>query len=253
MNNDYLNEPIDSDAPEQDQEPTSMSLMGGIASEDNAAAADEFVIGSERPASKLLSQGTLLVVAVAVVAAGTLYAMRVSQGDIGGETVAADVEARIEQALTKLARPDAMAHDDPLREQNMQTLFQDTQTIVDMFATDPTSEQVPLEYIKKDPFDFTIRKPDPEVDHSANDRLAARRAAEAREQALRKITREAEQLNLQTVMKGRVPVAIIDGEVLRVGQTIGSFTVTKIEGLSVTLQADTNEFILTLGGVEIKQ
>jgi len=122
-----------------------------------------------------------------------------------------------------------------------------------MFATDPTNQQVPLEYVKKDPFEVAIRRPTPEVDHGANDRLAARRAAEAKERQRKKITEQAERLELQTIMKGRVPVAIIDGEVLRVGQNIGDFTVTQIKDLNVTLEAEGYEFILSIGGVEPKK
>lgn len=253
MNQDYLNNPMDPDSNDAEQEPTSMSLLGGIAGDDSGsgAEADEFVIGSSKPASKLLSQGTLLIVAVAAIAGGTLYAMRVTSGDISADTVDAVVEARIEQALTKLSKPEAMADDDPLREQNIQTLFQDTETIVDMFATDPTNRQVPLEQVKKDPFEIAIRKPSPEVDNSANDRIAARKAAEERELLVRKIKREADELELQTIMRSRVPVAVISGEVVRAGQSVNGFTVKSIDELSVNLESQGLRFKLTLEGIEL--
>ena len=46
----------------------------------------------------------------------------------------------------------------------------------------------------------------------------------------------AAELNLQGVTTGKVPVARIDGRLIRVGDTIQGFTLTACEGQSVTLE-----------------
>ena len=61
-------------------------------------------------------------------------------------------------------------------------------------------------------------------------------------QALRLLKRELEGLELQTIVLGRRPVAVINGEILQPGQRFGSFTVAKIGKISVLLEAQGKRF-----------
>lgn len=73
---------------------------------------------------------------------------------------------------------------------------------------------------------------------------AARRSSAARKTAL---LNEAGKLTLHSVMGGKRPLARINEETVTVGDTIAEyFTVTEIEGRSVTITADGESFTLTM-------
>jgi len=51
---------------------------------------------------------------------------------------------------------------------------------------------------------------------------------------------------VQSIMRGKTPVAIIDGELYKVGQSLGSFTIRAISELTVTIEADGHRFDLSM-------
>lgn len=67
----------------------------------------------------------------------------------------------------------------------------------------------------------------------------------ARKRAL--IASEASKIVVQSVMGGRVPLARIDDEVVRIGDKVNEyFVVTQIEGRSVTFEADGQRFVVSM-------
>lgn len=86
----------------------------------------------------------------------------------------------------------------------------------------------------------------PIVPTSAGPSPEQKAAAElARKRAV--IASEASKIVVQSVMGGRVPLARIDDEVVRIGDKIGDlFTVTQIEGRSVTIEAEGQKFVLNM-------
>ncbi len=86
----------------------------------------------------------------------------------------------------------------------------------------------------------------PIVPTSAGPSPEQKAAAElARKRAV--IASEASKVIVQSVMGGRVPLARIDDEVVRIGDKIGDlFTVTHIEGRSVTIEAEGQKFVLNM-------
>lgn len=81
------------------------------------------------------------------------------------------------------------------------------------------------------------------VDNSAD--IAKRKA----EERAKKLADEFATLKLGSIMQGRVPLARINDELVRVGDFVGeSFTVKAIMPLSVTLEADGKPFVLELAG-----
>jgi hypothetical protein len=77
--------------------------------------------------------------------------------------------------------------------------------------------------------------------------LAAREAAERAEARRLEIRGLLENMRLQGIMGGRVPLARIDGQTLQVGDKVGEFfTVVAIEGRAVTLEADGEKYTLTM-------
>lgn len=228
-------------APNED-EPKTMSLLGGVAggggggfggmSDADLAAMDN------AGKSGLLNQNVLIVVAVVLVAAGTLYAMRLTQGDLKPQIDKA-VEGRIEDALVKLANRDKLDPNNPIRSENIDELFRDTESILGMFSADVAATQVPIEYVKKNPFELT-GKADGGVVVPVNDGEKAR----ARRRA--QLESELSNYKLNSVMLGTRKIAIIGSDFKQEGDTLGSFKVEKIEELSVTLSAEGETFQLTI-------
>jgi hypothetical protein len=226
-----------------DDENRSLSLMGGIARPEGMAEADEIdpgALDADAPRSGVLSGGTLILAVLVVVGIGSLYLMRATQGDLGASKMATEVNAKIEQALAKLTKPGSLSPDDPLRDQNMSDLFKDTESVLAMFASDPVKHQVPLEFVKKNPFDLLLeRDKGPEhvpVKTGVDEALLRRQ----------KLAMELGSLRLQSVIQGSRPTAIISNEIVVPGQRIGSFTVKAIEGFSVTLAVGNDVYVLKM-------
>ncbi len=235
---------------EAGREPESMSLLGGIAGDNESgvdAQLDTFGVEPEHTGGKLLNHGVLLIVAVALVAAGALYLMRLSQGELTSDEATAQTEAKIEQWLGKLTVPGAMSKDDPMHQQQITALFQDTGEIIQIFNTDLTGHQVPVEYVKQNPFELRLAKQ--EVVLPDGSAAAAAAAAREREARLSKLQREVDGLTLQSVVNMRSnPVAAINGDFYRRGDTIGSFTVAAVSAkhMAVKLTAGDDSFVLRM-------
>ncbi len=111
--------------------------------------------------------------------------------------------------------------------------------------------QIPPEYAGSNPFFLGIQREDPnagrQADAAERERQRrqeqARRAAEAR---LAQITGALDRLRLGTIVTGRVPVATINDEIVRVGDTVDDlFTVVEIQPAAVTLEADGVRYTIT--------
>lgn len=204
--------------------------------------ADAFDLDGGRTHLPAINQGTLLIILVTLVAAGALYAMRATRGDLGGGSAGKAVEAKIEQALAKLTRPEALRSDDPLLTRNLARLFADTDAIIDIFAVDPAEQQVPMAELKKNPFRMLTAA-------SPHDPDAALRQAERDRAKLKKqLTDEYQALRLQSVSGGRLPIAMIGNNMYREGDRLGSFLVRRIrtEDLAVELLAHDMLFVLRM-------
>lgn len=230
-------EKLSGDALEQGGEERQMPISG-LVQGDSLPGAEGFDESSSRSGNPFLSHGTLLIAIVAVIAAGSLYLMRASQGQMTVNEEAKTLEAKIEQALVKLTNPNAMQHDDPLLAGNMQVLFKDTDAVIGMFTEDTSKHQVPLQSLKKNPFVMTLTRTvfdnqgNVEVDPSAS--------------ATRQLGSEFKDLHLETVMQGARPVAIINGKLVQPGDRLGNFQVKAIENLAVILEAGGETFTLNM-------
>jgi len=108
-------------------------------------------------------------------------------------------------------------------------------------VNDPVGKQVALKDVKKNPFVMPeVEKPVETIVAPATSKAAAKpvrnRVAE--------LTRELSTLKLQTVMQGRHPMAIVNNEIVKPGQKLGSFTVTVIADRTVRLSSEGHEFVL---------
>lgn len=109
-------------------------------------------------------------------------------------------------------------------------------------------EQVPLEKVQMNPFEWkSLAAQEPVVAGPKEEDPAevARRALEARRVYVKD---SLSRLQLNSVLAGRVPVARISGELVKVGDVLGGvFTVKTITGRAVELEADGERFTLALG------
>lgn len=219
-----------------------MAMLGGGSRPEGLPQADDadFSYVDEAGGSRI-NQSTILVIVVLVIAAGSLYAMRLTQGEITTEA-GAKIEAKIEQTLIKLGNPATMSEDNPLRPENLQALFRDTDEIISTLKFDLSGRQVPSDQVRKNPFQLAIKKEAPVTPDTSG---------RQREAQLERLRAELSSLNLQSVMgAGGSAVAVIDGEFYQVGQSVGSFRITAIQGSGsiVELSALGEKFQLTMDG-----
>ncbi len=234
-------DPIAHEPAKTDESNKTLSLMGGVVRPEGLPEAEEFDLGLSggKPSRKMLTHGTMLIVIIFVIAAGTLYGMRRSQRNDGLNNYSKEAEAKVDEALARLSKPDNK--DDALNPDNIRKLFKDTDEVVEVFSTDMTQRQVPVQFIKKNPFVLPVfQSADSGPDTTQDDSERARR------ETLEKLHRELETLELQSIMEGDRPVAIISGELIQPGQTIGSFKLTAISGITVELNSHGHTFTLQL-------
>ena len=237
FNDDDLN-PIDSE--EMNDEPGSLSLMGGIAQAEGFEAADLDITAMEGGGG-VFNKGTLLILLIMLIGAGSLYAMRATQSDMSSDEESKKAEAKVEDLLIRIKADDDF-------KANLQPDTSTTDEILSHLSNNATQKQVPVDMTKKNPFVLAVEKKKavveantPKVDESA---LAAKRA---HEQLMRNLNKELDSLKIQSVVpNGRRPAAVINNKLLQVGSTIGSFKVTKIENVTVHLSASGEKFKLTL-------
>ena len=227
---------------EPDESTMQLSLLGGVATGESPPEQDDPEVGAGAGGRKLLGHGTLLLVLVVLCAAGGIYLMRLTQTDIVATLgISEDVEEKIEIALARYVPSDEA---DEAEANRIDSLLKDTDSVIEMFATDRTTHQVPIENVKKNPFTLPVvaapvapaRSTDP-VAGTAKPKVDVRR---------QELEREADGLKLETVINGHKPMAIISGEIARVGQNIGSFKVRKISGRSVQLEGGGHTFTIMM-------
>lgn len=123
----------------------------------------------------------------------------------------------------------------------------DHRSILEDLRTSGEVVQVPAELVQMNPFEWKAETTQNEVvdDGPLREAERLRKEQAARDNQIRSALAS---LKLNSVMGGRVPMAQISGNLVREGDTIDpGFTVTRIEGRSVTLRVDGRDFVLTLG------
>src|SRR5690606_10929001 len=116
----------DDDAREQSR---AISMLGGgaLSEPDPAVPALDAGDGEGR---NVLGQTSLLIAVVAVIAAGSLYAMRVTQQADASSGDHSKLEADLDNWITKLSSPDKVDPADPMHPANLKALFSDTDDVL---------------------------------------------------------------------------------------------------------------------------
>ena len=234
--------------PEDDEQERTMPLVG--VSDDLPEAAD-LDLESMKDGGRIFNHGTALIIIVAAIAGGAFYAMRATQGELSAGEDTATAQARIEQAIAQLARPQEMAEDNPLRQDNRRELSNDTDSLIGLFTDDIARRQVPLEYVQKDP--FVLYRPGRRQDGDDEDekRVITREEVEApflaRERQLR---RQVERLNISGVVGN---TASIGGGNVRAGDKLDQLTVVGISRQGVVLESDPLRIELKTDGRQVSE
>lgn len=229
---------------EQDTEESASTMpLTGLSDGVGMGAEPGFEVGPVEQGGSLALQTTIIIALAAVIMAGAIFGMRAMQADLTLDPTARKTEAQIEGWLSKLERPELVANSDPTRPENINELFDDTESVVAMLDFNPAQRQVPVEYLKKNPFDLVLPKTQTKAAADTGDDQAKKR-----EELIRSLKARLRSLKLQSVMGGPRPVAVIDGEFCRPGAKVGGFTIRTIkpQSQSVVLEADGFAFELRM-------
>ncbi len=196
--------------------------------------------GSASTGSKFSGQ-VILAAAVLALAGGAIYGMRFYglNAAFGGEDIKIDYTA--EAGLEATKRFDKVMTELDASMTAVQVV--DNSTIASDPFTRPKAEE---------PSAMVYEEPDSMDDLDRLARLAAERRAQEMAERNAMIQSELARLHVQSIVGGRVPAARISGQPVRVGQSIGVFTIVDIAGQTVTVEADGMRFELGIG-VEPKQ
>jgi len=206
----------------------------------DASLADESMAAPVR--TSRVGEGVVLLLVVLLVAAGALWLMR-SSGAVDVSTQMSSVELKIEQALSQLTgKPQASDSENP---QELGSWLGDSDRLIARFSNDGTNKQVPLERLVSNPFAIKRKQT---AARNAGEQTEVQVDPEAvkRQKRMRELRAELRALELQTVMSGRMPMAVISGRVVREGEKLGSFTVATIEPRTAILTAEGNTYRLSM-------
>lgn len=224
-----------------EEEPSQIPLMTGVGRPEGIDGDIDY--SSLDGGSKLFSKGTMLIVAIMLIAAGALYAMRMSQGDGKQSEEVRKSEAKVEQLMTQLKSAQALGGNHNMAKGSIEALLNDSEFIIAQLDVDPTKRQVPVEFTKKNPFHLFIERPVDAPSAKVEPNAEEKRLAEL----MKKLDGEISRMKIQSILpNGRKPVAIIDNKIVQVGEAVGSFKVKEIQKLAVILEAEGKEFTLSI-------
>lgn len=201
------------------------SLLSDLSGADAAAAAPAPSAPRARPRTQ-----TLLIAAVLASSAGIIYAMRQYGMGAGMTFTTPSVTYEPDKALAKLSEGQVRV----LAELALSaTLVQGEDSIEkNPFRLDPGSAALPL-----------AQDDIPIDDEGVRRALEAEKARQARVAAAE---RAFAAMKLSSVLMGRVPLARINEQMLRVGDTISDFRVVEIRAESVRLEAEGELYTLMI-------
>jgi hypothetical protein len=173
----------------------------------------------------------VVLLALVVVGGGVLYGMRLV--GLGPLKQLADAQVNVDYNLNDAGASKTAEHQKVLAELN----------------ANQVAVQVPLEKVQRNPFRMAsaLSKPADDIqpdDGSAKAADKQRQSASARKLAIRTAF---DGLKLNSVIAGSVPIARINGETIRVGDSVAEyFIVVSITGRGVELEADGQPFTLSI-------
>jgi len=180
-------------------------------------------------ANSKIPQGAAVLVLVALIGGGAIFAMR--QFGLGSGFNYDDITIDY-----PIDAKEASSEEDDYEE-----------VLTDL--TNHTLPHVALEDLRPKPFELqALASDEPEFEPVSRE-TPEERAARKRAERDATLQREFIKLELNSVIGGSRPIARISGIAVRPGDTVNDiFTVTRISGRSVHLEAEGREYVLTMGG-----
>lgn len=196
-----------------DEEARTMPL--GIGDSDSEMVDSDAFLGEEAGKKRSLSSGTIVLLAVVVVAGAGLYSMRTLGTVSASGGVATDLEQTIESFL------DTLRGDSRGRNRSSQQVVGTVEGDVDGLVDNRTELQVSLDDVQKNPFVLFQSQDTSDapatVDNTAELEAARRAAITATRQ---RFDEAAGRFRLSMVMGGAEPMASVDGRIVYIGDTI---------------------------------
>ncbi|MGE5610206.1 MAG: hypothetical protein ACM359_13205 [Bacillota bacterium] len=183
---------------------------------------------TRRPNNNLV----MLLAALMIFGGGGLMFMRMKAGPA---TAAANTEAVTAKATINEFLTDGGKNLNAMRE-----LLKNTEKLVQVFLSYPSTNQVRLEDLKTNPFRFSREK--------ADDPNAAAQAELKRKQAEKEaIVKAAQQLQIQsTLVSGKVHTCMINNKMYTEGQQVDSFTIEKVTPEGIVVKRNDYRFELRM-------
>ena len=223
-----------------------LPLMAGAARPEGLPEGAE---GESRPRQGRRLESVLAVALILLIGGGSIYAMRLSQGELVSNQTNKSAQARVDTAIAKLGKPGSMNPNDPMLPRNLKGLL-DVDAVVSWFSEDRVHRQVPVDQLKQDPFgapQMVVVMSNPGQGNNGETRIVTSTVDTQHEELLKQIEMEAAGLRLDSTMpSGARPIAVINGKFYTLGQKVGSFTVKSITGRNAQVEALGKTFTLTI-------
>ncbi len=188
-----------------------------------------------------VNESILLIGGVVVLAVVALFVMR-KTGAVNVDSTLGAVELKIEQALAQIGKASHIETDSDLAVD-----LRDTDKVVAFFAYDPAEKQVNLDNVQKNPFVLHGLPGGAQQETQP----AISREEQQRQLEMQRLRDELSRFQLQTIVEGRTPMAVISGNVVKRGDELGSFKVVAIEAERVVVTVDGNFYQLTMRSPDV--
>ncbi len=204
----------------------------------------EFGFGSAGSTKRRIGEGTLVIVGILLVAAGALYGMRWLGQQSGIAEVDVTLEARVNAFLETI-----LGNNTAVKENQNKDL--DPEAIITRLTDDRTEKQVPINMVKKNPFEREDENLARKHQEAKIDDPLARRKAEIRKRYTELETAASDMIVTSIMGREGNRVAMVEDEVVKVGDQVGfdenmMFKVVKIDAFNVILESDGYQFIITM-------
>ncbi|MDY7109429.1 MAG: hypothetical protein SYC29_12405 [Planctomycetota bacterium] len=200
--------------------------------------------------NRKIGGGTLLIVAVVLIAVAGLFSMRTLTKATAWNSFDSETEKIIEGFLEEI-REDGQASEDVT---DLSTAMKDEHVLA-VLSEPYTERQVALQNVQKNPFIIDQVAPAITPDSTLDEQGPTREQLEwqqRRRQRRGQLEQAGADLKLTSVMDGSVPLAVIEGRIVRVGDTFtvgpieATFRVKAISADAVKLVAEAPEYKLTV-------
>ena len=212
------------------EDPESMSLSG-VAGGGMLPVDDDFVIGGGDDSKRVKQQSILIGVIVTVVAFGAIMGMRVFQTDMTAVGASEETQKWLANFETQMANLDKMQSNDPMSPERFNSVFRDTDALIELITNDQTKMQVPVAEVQMNPFlpvQGKVAEPEDPVALAEAARAARLTAAY---DAL-------DRIEVQSILGGTTPRAFIGGDIYKVGDEISGFRIKAINHRHIVLAID---------------